>query len=65
MNITNLTVAGNLRTSALPSAEVDGISKVYVVVQDASFRSGASSNDIVMSISTNCTTWTAKVRIPI
>jgi hypothetical protein len=34
-------------------------------VQDASFRSGASSNDIVMSTSTNCTTWTSKVRIPI
>ena len=65
MNLTNHTVAGSLRTSALPSAEVDGSGKVYVVVQDASFRSGASSNDIVMSTSTNCSTWTAKVRIPI
>lgn len=65
MNITNHTVAGSLRTSALPSAEVDASGKVYVVVQDASFRSGASSNDIAMSTSTNCTTWTSKVRIPI
>ncbi len=65
MNITTHTVAGNLRSLALPSAEVDGSGKVYVVVQDASFRSGASSNDIVMSTSTNCTTWTSKVRIPI
>jgi hypothetical protein len=65
MNITNHTVAGSLRTIALPSAEVDGAGKVYVVVQDASFRSGASSNDIVMSTSTNCTNWTSKVRIPI
>ncbi len=65
MNVTNHPVAGSLRTSALPSAEVDGSGKVYVAVQDASFRSGASSNDIVYSTSTNCTTWTAKVRIPI
>lgn len=65
MNLTNHTVAGSLRTSALPSAEVDGAGKVYVVVQDASFRSGASSNDIVMSTSTDCVTWTSKVRIPI
>src|SRR5512138_2365464 len=65
MNVTNHTVAGSLRTSALPSAEVDAAGKVYVAVQDASFRSGASSNDIVMSTSTNCTTWTSKVRIPI
>src|SRR5512146_291353 len=64
MNITNHRVAGNLRTSALPSAEVDAAGKVYVAVQDASFRSG-SANDIVMSTSTNCSTWTSKVRIPI
>ncbi len=64
MNISVHTVAGSLRTSALPSAEVDAAGKVYVVVQDASFRSG-SSNDIVMSTSTNCSTWTSKVRIPI
>ena len=65
MSIRNHTVAGSLRTSALPSAEVDGAGKVYVVVQDASFRRRRSSNDIVMSTSTNCTTWTSKVRIPI
>jgi hypothetical protein len=65
MNVTNHTVAGGLRSSALPSAEVDGAGRVFVVVQDASFRSGASSNDIVLSTSTNCTTWTSKVRVPI
>jgi hypothetical protein len=64
-NISSHTVAGGLRTSPLPSAEVDGAGKVYVVWQDSSFRSGGSSNDIVMSTSTNCTTWTSKVRIPI
>lgn len=58
-------VAGDLRTLPLPSAEVDGAGKVYVVWQDCRFRSGCSSNDIVMSTSTNGTTWTSPVRIPI
>jgi len=58
-------VAGNLRTSPLPSAEVDADGKVYVVWQDCSFRSGCSSNDIAMSTSTDGATWTPKVRIPI
>ena len=64
-NISSHTVAGGLRTSPLPSAEVDGAGKVYVVWQDSSFRSGGTSNDIVMSTSTDCTTWTSTVRIPI
>ena len=64
-NISSHTVAGGLRTSPLPSAEVDGAGRVYLVWQDSSFRSGGSSNDIVMSTSTNCTTWTSKVRVPI
>jgi len=58
-------VAGGLRTSPLPSAEIDGAGKVYVVWQDCSFRSGCKSNDIVMSTSTNGTTWTPVTRIPI
>lgn len=58
-------VAGSLRTEPLPSAEVDGAGKVYVVWHDCRFRSGCASNDIVMSTSTNGTTWTAPVRIPI
>ena len=58
-------VAGNLRTSALPSAEVGGDGTVYVVWQDCRFRTGCSSNDIVMSSGTNGFTWTAPVRIPI
>ena len=58
-------VAGNLRTSALPSAEIDAQGKVYVVWQDCSFRTNCSSNDIVMSTSTDGMTWTQKVRIPI
>jgi hypothetical protein len=58
-------VAGNLRTSPLPSAEVDAEGKVYVVWQDCSFRSGCTSNDIAMSTSTDGVAWTTKVRIPI
>ena len=64
-NVTAHTVAGNLRTSPLPSAEVDGAGKVYVVWQDCSFRSGCTSNDIVMSTSTDGVTWSALTRIPI
>ena len=45
-------VAGNLRTSPLPSAEVAGDGKVYVAWQDCGFRSGCTSNDIVYSTST-------------
>jgi hypothetical protein len=58
-------VAGNLRTEPLPSAEVDAAGKVYVVWQDCRFRAGCASNDIVMSTSTNGTSWTSPVRIPI
>src|SRR5206468_1053199 len=38
---------------------------VYVVWQDCRFRSGCTSNDIVMSSSTNGLTWSAVTRIPI
>jgi hypothetical protein len=64
-NIVEHGVAGGLRTFALASAEVDGGGTVYVVWQDCRFRSNCSSNDIVMSTSTNGTTWTPPARIPI
>jgi hypothetical protein len=57
--------AGSLRTELLPSAEVDGAGKIYLVWQDCRFRSGCSANDIVMSTSTDGLTWTSVVRIPI
>jgi hypothetical protein len=59
------TVAGGLRTGPLPSAEIDGAGKVFVVWQDCRFRTNCSSNDIVMSTSTDGATWTTVVRIPI
>jgi len=58
-------VNGGLRTSALPSAEVDGAGRVYVAWQDCRFRSGCTANDIVYSTSTDGNTWTAVTRVPI
>lgn len=58
-------VAGNLRTSPLPSARVDAGGTVYVVWQDCSFRTSCSANDIVMTTSTDGKHWTAVARIPI
>jgi hypothetical protein len=63
--ISDHAVAGGLRTSPLPSAEVDGMGTVYVVWQDCRFRQGCASNDIVMSASSDGTTWSPVVRIPI
>ncbi len=58
--------AGGIRAEyALPSAEVDAGGTVYVVWHDCRFRSGCSSNDIVMSTSTNGKNWSSVVRIPI
>jgi hypothetical protein len=64
-SMTDHGVAGGLRTEPLPSAEIDAAGKVYVVWQDCRFRSGCSSNDIVMSTSTDGVSWTTAVRIPI
>jgi hypothetical protein len=63
--ITDHQVAGGLRTSPLPSAEVDSAGTVYVVWQDCRFRTGCSSNDLVMSTSADGLVWTAPARIPI
>jgi len=56
---------GGLRSPGLPSAAIDGAGKIYVVWPDCSFRSGCSTDDIVMSTSTNGTTWSKVTRIPI
>jgi hypothetical protein len=58
-------VAGGMRALPLVAAQVDAAGKVYVVWADCSFRASCSSNDIVMSTSTDGTTWTAPARIPI
>ncbi|MGW4528602.1 sialidase family protein [Amycolatopsis sp. NPDC004378] len=64
-SISHHTVAGGLRSGALPSAEVDSAGTVYVVWSDCRFRSGCPSNDIVLSRSVNGTTWSAPARVPI
>jgi hypothetical protein len=58
-------VAGNLRTSALPSAAIDANGKVYAIWQDCRFRTACSSNDLVLSTSSNGINWTPPARIPI
>jgi hypothetical protein len=60
-------VAGGLRTEPLPTAEIDGTGKVFVVWQDCRFRANCSSNDLVMSTTTQATypTWSGVSRIPI
>lgn len=63
--ITDHFVAGNLRTSALPSAAIDAAGKVYTIWQDCRFRASCASNDLVMSTSTDGINWSAPARIPI
>jgi hypothetical protein len=58
-------VAGDIRTSPLPSAEIDGSGKVFVAWEDCRFRAGCTSNDIVFSTSTDGQRWTAVTRVPI
>ena len=54
-----------LRESPLPSAEIDAAGKVYVTWSDCRFRSGCPSNDIILSTSTNGTSWSTPFRVPI
>jgi hypothetical protein len=58
-------VAGNLRTSPLPSAEIAGDGTVYVAWEDCRFRKGCPSNDIVFSKSSDGVTWSDPARVPI
>jgi hypothetical protein len=58
-------VAGGLRTSPLPSAEVDAAGRVFVAWEDCRFRAHCFSNDIVFSTSTDGVNWSATARVPI
>jgi BNR repeat-like domain len=64
-SITAFADPGNIRSGPLPSAEISGDGKIYVVWEDCRFRSGCYTNDLVYTTSTNGTTWTAVQRIPI
>jgi hypothetical protein len=57
--------SGGLRTSPLPSAEIDANGKVYVAWEDCRFEPKCPANDIVMSSSTDGMNWGAVSRVPI
>src|SRR5258708_460427 len=59
------TVAGNLRSGPLPTAEIDGAGRVFVSWEDSRFRRRGASNDIVFSSSSDGVTWSAVTRVPI
>jgi BNR repeat protein len=63
-SISSHTDAGSIRSGPLPTAEIDGAGKVFVVWADCRFESRCRANDMVMSTSSNGTTWSAVTRIP-
>lgn len=58
-------VQGGLRDDSLPSAQEDAAGNIYVVWQDCRFRANCSSNDLIMSTSSNGANWSSPTRIPI
>jgi hypothetical protein len=58
-------VLGPLRTSPLPTAEIDGAGNVYVAWEDCRFEKKCAANDIVFSKSSNGVSWSAVKRVPI
>jgi hypothetical protein len=58
-------VAGGLRTSPLPSAEIAADGTAFVSWEDCRFRRRCSSNDIVFSSSSDGVNWTGAARVPI
>ncbi|GAC1346416.1 MAG: sialidase family protein [Ktedonobacteraceae bacterium] len=63
-SVSHHTDAGNIRSGSLPTAEIDGSGKVYVVWSDCRFERRCRANDLVMTTSTNGTSWSAVTRIP-
>jgi len=57
-------VAGDLRTSPLPTAEIDGSGTVYVAWEDCHFEAGCPANDIVFSSSADGLNWSGLSRVP-
>src|SRR5262249_33882357 len=57
--------SGGLRTSPLPSAEIDGAGNVYVAWEDCRFEPKCTANDIVLSSSSDGVNWSAVSRVPI
>ena len=63
--ITDHGEAGNLRSAPLPATAIDAAGTVYVVWADCRFRTNCSSNDLVLSTSSDGANWTTPARIPI
>jgi hypothetical protein len=63
--IANHAEAGNLRSSPLPTAEIDGAGTVYVVWSDCRFEAGCTANDLVFSTSGDGIMWSGVKRVPI
>lgn len=61
----HLAAGGSFRAPPLPSAEIDATGRVYVVWADCRFEPNCAANDIVLTSSTDGTTWSPVRRIPI
>src|SRR6266852_9892766 len=58
--------AGGIRAGIpLPSAEIDGSGKAYVVWSDCVFEPGCTASDLVLSTSTDGINWSPVTRIPL
>jgi hypothetical protein len=57
--------SGGLRTSPLPSAEIDAGGNAYVAWEDCRFEPKCAANDIVFSSSSDGEHWSAVRRVPI
>jgi hypothetical protein len=55
---------GNIRSGALPTAEIDRSGRIYVVWEDCRFEPGCSANDLVIITSRDGLHWTLPKRIP-
>jgi len=58
------TERAQIRNPDLPSSEVDGSGRVYVVWYDCRFEPGCSANDIVLSTSNDGVHWSPVRRVP-
>ena len=56
---------GGIRSDAFPSAEIDQNGRILVVWSDCRFRTNCSTNDIVMTTTTDGLSWTPVFRVPI
>lgn len=65
--VSSLTAASNgqMRAISLPSVDVDSAGTIYAAWHDCRFRPGCKENDMVVSTSTDGTSWSAPTRVPL